>query len=108
LGYQPDTHSILPLTSIDQIKSANYLRINAVNRAGVLAEVTHVLGEHGISIESILQKGSGQHEDELPVVIVTQETVEANMQLALEELKALPNVLGDINRIRIESIASHY
>ena len=75
------------------------------NQSGVLAEVTRILGDHEISIESILQKSSGHHEEVLPVVIVTQETLEENMQNALEELQVLDTVIGEINRIRIEALA---
>ena len=105
LGFQPQTLSQIPVVPFQKTESANYLRMNAVNRAGVLAEVTRILGDHKISIESILQKGSGTHEEILPVVIVTQETVEENIQNALHEIEALETVIGSIVRIRIESLA---
>ena len=62
------------------------------DQAGVLADVTKILGDHDISIESILQKGTGSHEDVLPVVIVTHKTLEQNMQLAVEQLESLSSV----------------
>ncbi len=95
----------LPIVPFQQTESANYLRMNALNQPGVLAEVTRILGEHEISIESILQKSSEPHQEILPVVILTQVTREANMQNAQQELAALPTVIGDINRLRIESLA---
>ena len=104
MGFQPDTVSALPLVPISQLVSANYLRMSAENRAGVLADVTRILGDHGISIESILQKSLGDHKDVLPVVIVTQETTEQNMQDALIEIGALDSIIGKINRIRIENL----
>ena len=104
LAFQPDALAQVPLLPIEQTKSANYLRIQAINQAGVLAEITRILGEHEISIESILQHGSEQHEEILPVVIVTQETMEENMQIALKELEELDTVIGKGNRIRIESL----
>ena len=104
LAFQPDALSALPIISNQNIVTANYLRMNAVNQAGVLADVTRVLGDYGISIESILQKSSGTHEDILPVVIITQATVEAKMNLALEQLELLETVIGKITRIRIEEL----
>ena len=104
LAFQPDALSELPIISIQNIVTANYLRMNAVNQAGVLADVTRILGGYGISIESILQKSSGTHEDILPVVIITQATVEAKMNLALEQLELLETVIGKITRIRIEEL----
>ena len=105
LSFQNDQLKSLPIIPIDQTETANYLRMRALNQAGVLAEVTRILGDHEISIESILQKGSGHHEEVLPVVIVTQETLDANMKNALEELQVLDSVIGEINRIRIEALA---
>ena len=104
LAFQPDALSALPIISNQNIVTANYLRMNAVNQAGVLADVTRVLGDYGISIESILQKSSGTHEDILPVVIITQATVESKMNLALEQLELLETVIGKITRIRIEEL----
>ncbi len=105
LSFQSDSLSDLPIVPFQHTVSANYLRMNALNQAGVLAKVTNILGEHNISIESILQKSSGQHKEILPVVILTQETLEENMQNALREMESLQTMIGDINRIRIESLA---
>ena len=104
LAFQPDALSELPIISNQNIVTANYLRMNAVNQAGVLADVTRILGDYGISIESILQKSSGTHEDILPVVIITQATVESKTHLALEQLELLETVIGKITRIRIEEL----
>ncbi len=102
LAFQPQALSDLPILPIETVETANYLRMNALNRAGVLAEVTRILGDLGISIESILQKGSGRQEEVLPVIIVTQRTLEKNMIRALAQLEELPMVMGKITRIRME------
>ena len=104
-AFQPDSIADLPITAMGEISTANYLRMHAVNRAGVLAEVTRIFGQYDISIESILQKGTGKFEEVLPVVIVTQTTKEKNMNQALQELEALDTVVGSINRIRIETFS---
>ncbi|MDE0310253.1 MAG: homoserine dehydrogenase [Acidiferrobacterales bacterium] len=105
LAFQPNSITPLPMLSIDDFSTANYLRLTVDNQAGVLAEVTRILGDQGISIESILQKGTGAHEDVLPVVIITQETVESNMLRAIAQLESLESVRESITRIRIESLA---
>ena len=104
LAFQPNSISSLPVLSVNGISTANYLRMTVENQAGVLAEVTKILGDHEISIESILQKGTGSHEDVLPVVIITQETVESKMLRAIEQLESLDSVKGTITRIRIEDL----
>ncbi len=105
LAFQPNCLSSRAITPIEQVSTGNYLRIYAVNQAGVLAEVAQILGDHKISIESILQKRSDSHEDILPIVIITQQIAEKNMQLALRQLQALDTVIGKIMRIRIENLA---
>ncbi len=104
LAFQPNSISSLPILSVDEVSTANYLRMTVDNKAGVLAEITKILGDQEISIESILQKGTGSHEDVLPVVIVTQETVESNMLRAIEQLESLDSVRETITRIRIEDL----
>ena len=104
LAFQPNSISSLPVVSVERISTANYLRMAVEDQAGVLAEVTKILGDHDISIESILQKGTGSHEDVLPVVIVTHKTLEQNMQLAVKQLESLSSVKGSITRIRIEDL----
>ena len=105
LAFQPNCLSSKAITPLEQVSTANYLRIKAVNRAGVLAEVAQILGDHKISIESILQKKSDSHEEILPIVIITQQTVEKNMHLALQQLQVLDTVVDRIMRIRIENLA---
>ncbi len=104
LAFQPNSISSLPILSVEDISTANYLRMTVDNQAGVLAEVTKVLGDQEISIESILQKGTGSHEEVLPVVIVTHETTESNMLRAIEQLESLDSVRDTITRIRIEDL----
>lgn len=104
LAFQPSSISSLPAVSVEKISTANYLRMTVEDQAGALAEITRILGDHEISIESILQKGTGSHEDALPVVIITRRTIEENMRRAIDRLQSLETVKGDITRIRIEDL----
>ena len=61
---------------------AYYLRLMVVDRPGVIADVTAVLRDHGVSLESMLQRGRSPGEA-VPVVLVTHETREAAMREAL-------------------------
>jgi homoserine dehydrogenase len=74
-------------------RSEFYLRVTALDRPGVLSSVTGVLGRHGVSIESVIQRGrGGAHEEAVPVLIVTHDATYAEMTAALAELDALPVV----------------
>jgi homoserine dehydrogenase len=78
-----------------------YLRLMVVDRPGVIADVTAVLRDQGISLESMLQRGRSPGEA-VPVVLVTHETQESAMRSALERIAALDAVLEAPTLIRIE------
>ncbi len=80
---------------------AYYLRLMVVDRPGVIADVTAVLRDSGISLESMLQRGRSPGEA-VPVVLTTHETNEAAMRAALERIAALGAVLEPPAMIRIE------
>ncbi|MBV1907327.1 MAG: homoserine dehydrogenase [Pseudomonadales bacterium] len=92
---------------IANITSAYYLRIPAIDRPGVLAEVAQILSVHGISIEAVTQREHRQNDvpenDWVPVIIITDQVLEFTMNSALERIQELGDVVGDIARIRVES-----
>ena len=77
------------------------MRLMVVDRPGVIADVTAVLRDAGISLESMLQRGRSPGEA-VPVVRVTHETGEAAMRAAMERIAALGAVLEPPALIRIE------
>ncbi len=79
-----------------------YLRLMVVDRPGVIADVTAVLRDQGVSLESMLQRGRSPGEA-VPVVLVTHETRESAMVAALERIAALDAVLETPTLIRIEA-----
>jgi homoserine dehydrogenase len=80
---------------------AYYLRLMVVDRPGVIADVTAVLRDQGVSLESMLQRGRSPGEA-VPVVLVTHETGETAMRAALARIGALDAVLEPPTMIRIE------
>ena len=81
---------------------AYYLRLMVVDRPGVIADVTAVLRDEGISLESMLQRGRSPGEA-VPVVLVTHETQESAMRVALDRIAALNTVMEAPALIRIEA-----
>jgi len=79
-----------------------YLRLMVVDRPGVIADVTAVLRDLGVSLESMLQRGRAPGEA-VPVVLVTHETQENAMTASLERIGALDAVLETPTLIRIEA-----
>jgi homoserine dehydrogenase len=80
---------------------AYYLRLMVVDRPGVIADVTAALRDHGVSLESMLQRGRSPGEA-VPVVLVTHETGETAMRAALARIGALDAVMEPPTMIRIE------
>lgn len=91
------------LIKMEDIKSRYYLRLQAIDRPGVFAKVSKILSSEGISISSLLQKERHQTRD-VPMVIITHETTEKNIQNAVKQLENLENVNNKINLIRIEDL----
>ena len=79
-----------------------YLRLMVVDRPGVIADVTAVLRDKGVSLESMLQRGRAPGEA-VPVVLVTHETRESAMREALARIAALDAVVEAPTLIRIEA-----
>lgn len=103
LGFEPDCLDQLDVLSMEDVQSAYYLRITALDRPGVLAKVASILSEHGINIESIMQKESELHDGRIPVIILTHTVQERQMNLAIADLEALAEVQEKVVRIRAEN-----
>jgi len=104
LAFQPDQLSDLPILPIEEVETAYYLRLQALDKPGVLAEVTRILGDLGISIEAILQKEPLEGENTVPVIILTQRVLEKHMNQAIARIEGLPSIPGKVMRIRLEHL----
>jgi len=92
----------LPILSREEMTTGYYIRINAEDQTGVLADVTTILSRAGISIDAIMQQP--RLKDLIPIVILTDPVVESKMDEALAQIQALPVIHGEIVRIRLESL----
>jgi len=104
LAFQANAIADIPILNADAIETAYYLRLNVQDKTGVLAEVTRILAEHSISIEAFIQKGPQQNDSSLPIIMLTQITLEKQMNAAIKSIEALDTVVGTVNRIRVENL----
>lgn len=104
LAFQPESLSDFPVLSIDEVETSYYLRISASDQAGVLANITRILADNNISIDSMLQKEHEAGSDKATIIIITHNTIEKNMNVALEKIHSLDVVEGDVVRIRLEHL----
>ncbi len=105
LAFQPDTLEALPILDIADIETAYYLRLLASDRPGVLADVTRILGERGISIEAIMQLEHEGSEAVVPVVILTHRVRERAMNDAIAHIERLDTIRAPVVRIRLEMLS---
>jgi homoserine dehydrogenase len=93
-----------PILPIGEISTAYYLRMRALDKPGVLAEVTKILGDRQISIDAMMQKEPQDGETEADIVILTHITVEKNMNAAIQAIEALPAIDGAVVKLRMEEL----
>jgi homoserine dehydrogenase len=104
LAFQPDRLSDAPILAMEDIETGYYLRLRALDRPGVLADVTRICADLSISIDAIFQKEAGEGEDQVDVVILTHLTVEKNVNAAIRRIEGLATIPAPVVRIRLEEL----
>jgi homoserine dehydrogenase len=101
MGFQPDSIRPIPVMPVSDIVSNYYFRFAVQDRPGVLAAIAGVLGENGISIRSVQQKGR-KTDAFVPIVMLTHRAREADVQKALKRIADMDVVGAAPVLIRIE------
>jgi homoserine dehydrogenase len=101
LGFQADTIRPIAVMPVDDIVTHYYFRFDAMDRPGVLAAIAGILGNYGISLKYVHQKGRKTN-GSVPVVMLTHHARESDVTRALAEIHALDVVGGKPVLIRIE------
>lgn len=98
----------LPVLPMADVVTSYYLRIRVADEAGVLAKITTLLANAGISIDAVIQREAdevgGEGSNQTDLIILTHDTREGDMDKALAEIQGLPTVLAPITRIRKEEL----
>jgi len=102
LSFQESAIVKIPLKKMEDVVMPCYMRFSAVDRPGVLSRISGILGENGISISSVIQKGR-QVNGAVPIVMMTHEAKEKNVHRALKEIDRLNMILGKTMFIRVEN-----
>ena len=92
------------IVPIEEIETSFYMRFSALDKPGVLSEITTIMGDSGISIEAIVQKEQPVGEDYVNVIIVTNVTQEKLLSTAVERIENLETVQDSIKFIRVEHL----
>jgi homoserine dehydrogenase len=102
LSYMQNELVPKPIVPLGELYARCYLRFTAVDRPGVLSRITGALGEKGIGIESVIQKGRGDPGESVPVIVLTHPVRESAVHEALQEIDRDPNVTARTALVRIE------
>ena len=105
LAFQPDRLSDAPILPMEEVETAYYLRLRALDRPGVLADVTRICADPRISIDAIFQKEAGEGEEQVDIVILTHRAAREEHQrgdrAASRRCATIP---APVVRIRLEEL----
>jgi homoserine dehydrogenase len=104
LAFQPNKLSDLPILGMADVETSYYLRMQVADKLGVMAEITRILADCGISIEAIKQKERAEGDPQVSLIMLTHEVLERQMNEAIVLIEALPSVTGLVMRIRMETL----
>lgn len=103
LGVPIENLTNMTLSNIADVSSAWYLRLEAEDKPGVMASITQRLSEHGIGIESLIQKPESAKLSRVPVIILTDEASTQSVVEAVAAIEALATVEGPVTSLRVEN-----
>jgi homoserine dehydrogenase len=106
LAFQANALVDLPILPIEEITSAYYLRMKAIDKIGVMAQVTNILSENQISIEAIIQREPSSGEQQVTIVMLTHQVKEKYLNQAIQTIEKLESIFGKVTKIRLEMLAN--
>ncbi len=104
LAFQPDALSSEPILPMSEVRTAYYLRMRAVDKPGVLADITRILADQEISIDAMIQKEPDEGQEQVDIIILTHVTVEKNINQAIAKIEGLSTIPGKVTRLRLETL----
>lgn len=104
LAFQPDAMNNTPVLPMSEVTTSYYLRMKVQDQPGVLAEITRILADLGISINAFLQKEPVEGETLVDIIVLTHQTQEKNIDAAISRIEQINTVMGKVIRIRMEEL----
>ena len=104
LAFQPDQLTDLKVLPMDEVATAYYLRMRALDKPGVLADITRILADLDISIDAMMQKEPAEGEKQADIIMLTHVALEKHVNAAIAKIEALGSIEGRVTRIRLEEL----
>ncbi len=101
-SYQTAGIQRIPLKDIAEIEGEYFLRFWVLDKPGVLSRISGILGNHDISIEAVIQRVKDDNGRGVPLVMMTHQAREKNIQAALKEIDGIEEVCEKTVLIRVE------
>src|SRR5699024_8670268 len=101
LAFQPDAISATPILGRQDFYCGHYFRLQVADETGVMAEITRLLAEEDISIESILQKDPTGEGEDASIIILTKPVREGRLTEVLEQIQQLSYCRQGIVHLRV-------
>ena len=105
LAFRPGAVEATPIMPMSEITTSYYLRVRISDQSGVLASITRIFADAGVSIDAMMQKEPGNEGRQVNVVVLTNATQEKNIIAAIARIEDLPTVIGKITKLRVEALA---
>ena len=102
LAFQADALASYPILPIEEVRTSYYLRLLVDDRAGVLADITRVLAEGNISIDSMIQEQ--ESDGKASIIFLTHTSKEGDVDKAIGQIEQMPFVHSKVTRIRLEQL----
>jgi homoserine dehydrogenase len=104
LGFGADFVAAQPILPIEDVETANYLRMSVQDKPGVLSKIATILSDSGISIEAMIQKEASEGESNVPLILLTNQVQDKKLTAAIRSIESLDSVTGSVQRIRVEAL----
>ena len=104
LAFQPNQMTDVAILPMSEITTSYYLRVYVNDQLGVMADLTRILADAGISIDAVLQKRT-RRDARTDIIMITHQTREKHVDAAIARIEALGSVVGKVIRIRLETLS---
>jgi homoserine dehydrogenase len=105
LAFQPNQMTDVAILPMSEITTSYYLRVYVKDQLGVMADLTRILADTGISIDAVMQKEPLEGETRTDIIMITHQTREKHVDAAIAKIEAMETVVGKVTRIRLESLS---
>ena len=105
LSFRQDQLRQVPVLPAEEMETAYYLRAQVQDEPGVLADITRILADEGVSIDAVIQRQPAENEPTTDIILMTHRTVEKRINTAIQRIEALPSVPAPVVRLRVEQLS---